>query len=194
VQTRAAGAARFYCEKNMCKWGTSSIVWIATDSMPGWRKKNGLEQREDGRWPIPVDACIAEYVQKMNDLGIATVGCCCGHGKTPWASILVHPDSESLLVQHGYEFSDYHITPSEPRNWLSHLFVAPEQRDPREDGCLCQACGVRFRGDLMVADEVWAKIRYGSNVLCPTCMMNRLIDDKVWSAGMAVDVDSESAY
>lgn len=53
-----------------------------------------------------VDACIADYVQKMNDLGIETVGCCCGHGLGT-GDVLIRPESESLLQQHGYSFTLY---------------------------------------------------------------------------------------
>ncbi|MGG1531397.1 hypothetical protein [Brevibacillus agri] len=30
---------------------------------------------------VKVDACIADEIQKLNDLGVVTLGCCCGHGK-----------------------------------------------------------------------------------------------------------------
>lgn len=29
---------------------------------------------------VPVDACIANEIQKLNDLGVETTSCCCGHG------------------------------------------------------------------------------------------------------------------
>ena len=30
---------------------------------------------------VDVDRCLAPLVRALNDSGIATVGCCCGHGK-----------------------------------------------------------------------------------------------------------------
>ncbi|UXJ67818.1 hypothetical protein [Lysinibacillus fusiformis] len=30
---------------------------------------------------VAVDACIAEEVQILNERGIKTIGCCCGHGR-----------------------------------------------------------------------------------------------------------------
>ncbi|MFC0525796.1 hypothetical protein ACFFGV_19645 [Pontibacillus salicampi] len=30
---------------------------------------------------VSVDACISEEVQKLNNQGIITLGCCCGHGE-----------------------------------------------------------------------------------------------------------------
>lgn len=38
-----------------------------------------------------VDACIAPLVQMLNDYGIETLGCCCGHGKEDGErSIMIH--------------------------------------------------------------------------------------------------------
>jgi len=36
-----------------------------------------------GRLVVPVDGCIAPLVQLLNDHGVRTTGCCCGHGKGP---------------------------------------------------------------------------------------------------------------
>ena len=33
------------------------------------------------RTEVQVDSCIAELVQKLNDLGVRTMNSCCGHGK-----------------------------------------------------------------------------------------------------------------
>lgn len=30
---------------------------------------------------VMVDACIADEIQELNDKGVLTLGCCCGHGK-----------------------------------------------------------------------------------------------------------------
>ena len=53
----------------MCKWGTDAVVRLAVP-MP-----------VSGRTEIKVDACIAPLVQALNDAGIETVACCCGHGR-----------------------------------------------------------------------------------------------------------------
>jgi len=55
----------------MCKWGTDANVTLA-HPMP-----------VSGRTVIPVDSCIQPLIQVLNDYGIHTVGCCCGHGKGP---------------------------------------------------------------------------------------------------------------
>ena len=47
------------------------------------------EKLFSGRREIPVDACIAQLVQVLNDYGIETIACCCGHGKTAKSSIRI---------------------------------------------------------------------------------------------------------
>lgn len=51
----------------MCKHGTIKMVdlYIANKS---------------GRKSVPVDPCIADEIQELNNLQIHTLGCCCGHG------------------------------------------------------------------------------------------------------------------
>lgn len=60
-------------------------------------------------------------------------------------------------------------------------------------GCTCQSCGLEYYGDLVIPNAVWEKIRGVCNLLCPTCIMNRIIEQKIWTAAYAVDIDSEQA-
>ncbi|HNT30338.1 MAG TPA: hypothetical protein PKL83_05290 [bacterium] len=53
----------------MCEWGTDKIVKLYKP-MP-----------VSGRNEIAVDSCLADLVQALNNAGIETTGCCCGHGK-----------------------------------------------------------------------------------------------------------------
>ncbi len=46
---------------------------------------------------VQVDACIARFVQALNDAGIQTSTSCCGHGHAD-ASFLTHSDGEYRLV------------------------------------------------------------------------------------------------
>ncbi len=48
-------------------------VTIAADLSP-----TGKEYEKE----MPIDACIADMVKALNDGGIKTRGCCCGHGVT----------------------------------------------------------------------------------------------------------------
>jgi hypothetical protein len=77
----------------VCEWGTDRVIYVIRrnhDAIP------------DGWHPVAVDACIADYVQKMNKQGIITVGCCCSHGHgMPVALVAI--ESIPLLDQYGYE-------------------------------------------------------------------------------------------
>lgn len=46
----------------------------------------------------------------------------------------------------------------------------------RDQGCLCQGCGRRYRVDLLLNDELWKWIRYPDNptLLCGVCIMERI--------------------
>lgn len=49
--------------------------------------------------------------------------------------------------------------------------------DPREEGCLCQACGRRYKIDLMIPDELWERVRPkdkegAGGLLCGQCIMS----------------------
>lgn len=48
--------------------------------------------------------------------------------------------------------------------------------DPRDEGCLCQDCGRRYRIDLRLSDELWERITYQNwaNLLCGICIMERI--------------------
>ena len=81
----------------ICKHGTLTFI-----------KLN--RPRESGRTEIPVDSCIADEIQMLNDLGVITYGCCCGHGQFS-PQCLVDIDSKDLLESNGYqlrEFTDSH--------------------------------------------------------------------------------------
>lgn len=81
----------------MCKWGTDRLIYVIRHANP---------DVPDGWHPVYVDACIAGYVQRMNDQGIITTACCCGHGKGP-GSVLVATESVPLLDRYGYEYHAY---------------------------------------------------------------------------------------
>lgn len=60
---------------------------------------------------------------------------------------------------------------------------------PDKDGCTCQGCGAIYHADLIIPDEWWEKIKpegregeEGAGLLCPTCIMERLVRHG-WSAG-----------
>ena len=50
------------------------------------------------RWALkPIDSCIAPIVKALNDAGIYTSGCCCGHEKAD-GNIILH-DGRVLIIQ-----------------------------------------------------------------------------------------------
>ena len=91
----------------MCKWGTNTKVelcrvnfWGLTKEQHNKRaKKLGLSKKEE-----LIDACIAPLVQMLNDYGIETIACCCGHGKTAKSSIRIS-SKNILLSQLGDDLS-----------------------------------------------------------------------------------------
>ena len=64
------------------------------------------KSRASGTNEVPVDSCIADEVQSLNDYGVITYGCCCGHGKTD-PTCLVRGDFIMMLHFLGYETREY---------------------------------------------------------------------------------------
>lgn len=95
----------------MCKWGTHKKINVIRRANP---------YVEDGWHEINVDSCIADKIQEMNNLGVITLNCCCGHGKsTP--NVLVSKGSEILLKIHGYDYR--HATKEDMANPFNTLAV-----------------------------------------------------------------------
>ena len=76
----------------MCKWGTDKNVLLMKQKL------------FSGRIEIKVDACIAPLIQMLNDYGIETIACCCGHGKTAKSHIRIS-SKNILLTKLGDDFS-----------------------------------------------------------------------------------------
>jgi hypothetical protein len=49
----------------------------------------------DDAMQVPVDYCLAPLIQMLNDYGVKTLGCCCGHGKSR-GMILIDPEQYSI--------------------------------------------------------------------------------------------------
>lgn len=79
--------------KEICKHGNTKTV-----------KLN--KPRPSGRTKVPVDSCIADEIQFLNDCGVLTYGCCCGHGVEK-SNCLVDSSSKELLNQLGYRIKEY---------------------------------------------------------------------------------------
>ena len=91
----------------MCKWGTHTKVGLCKKNLIGLTKKQhkgrakilGLSEKGE-----LIDSCISPLVQMLNDYGIETIACCCGHGKTTKSSIRISSNN-ILLTQLGEDFS-----------------------------------------------------------------------------------------
>lgn len=58
----------------MCEWGDN--ISLKVPIMPE------VSHTGQFRWDIKsIDRCLAPYVQALNDAGLFTGGCCCGHGQ-----------------------------------------------------------------------------------------------------------------
>jgi hypothetical protein len=80
----------------MCVHGTVKMV------------KLNRPREYSGRIYVPVDACIADEVQFLNDVGIHTLGSCCGHGEPDkFPHVLIDPDSTELAQSLGYNPEPY---------------------------------------------------------------------------------------
>lgn len=85
----------------MCKHGTIKKINVIRRANPSV---------SDGRHEISVDSCIADRVQGLNNKGIITVGCCCGHGKAK-GNILFDSKFKEQMEKEGYvveEFTSEH--------------------------------------------------------------------------------------
>ena len=63
---------------------------------------------------ISVDPCLAQEILFLNDQGVRTIACCCGHGKSPPNIIICHMD-EKKAVSMGYNSQS--IETLGPKSW-----------------------------------------------------------------------------
>ena len=57
---------------------------------------------EDTFRGIAVDGCLVGEINGLNNKGIKTIGCCCGHGKAQ-GFIQVTPSDIDKMIEQGYE-------------------------------------------------------------------------------------------
>jgi hypothetical protein len=82
---------------------------------------------------VVVDACIADEIQRLNDLGVITLSCCCSHGLagqiTEWENgsgkwkghyepphTLIDRESVELVKKQGYSPYPYYYADGEHHN------------------------------------------------------------------------------
>jgi len=59
----------------MCKWGTHELMKI---KIPANLSSTGKDKIKT----VGIDKCIAHIIKALQDAGIETTGCCCGHGES----------------------------------------------------------------------------------------------------------------
>lgn len=67
----------------MCKWGTNKDVRL------------NRPRPVSGRIVVAVDQCIAPLVQLLQDHGVRTACCCCGHGNGP--GFISYEDTDGII-------------------------------------------------------------------------------------------------
>lgn len=54
-------------------------------------------------------------------------------------------------------------------------------------GCTCRGCGRRYGADLIVPDDVWARIaKPAEELLCASCIMERIVAAGIWTAAAGI--------
>lgn len=59
----------------MCEHGTNVLMYVPIPAEIAFDGKFRWDWKD-------VDACLAPMIQALNDAGIYTTNCCCGHGKS----------------------------------------------------------------------------------------------------------------
>lgn len=58
----------------MCEWGNTDDVEV---TIPSFLSHTGKPYSK----VVQIDSCIAKLVKVLNEIGMRTASCCCGHGK-----------------------------------------------------------------------------------------------------------------
>jgi len=64
-----------------------------------------------------------------------------------------------------------------------------------EEGCTCHSCGRKYKIDFNIPNELWGKINQGKNLLCGTCIVEKLEQYLDYYAFEIIDkCDAEKRY
>lgn len=75
----------------MCRHGDTVLLLVPIPAH--------LSHTGEFRWDYKaIDACIAPIVEALNNAGIYTANCCCGHGEYV-GSILLHDGRELVVIR-----------------------------------------------------------------------------------------------
>lgn len=74
----------------MCVWGDDVLLNVPVPA--------NLSHTGEFHWAEKgIDRCLAPIVQALNDAGIYTANCCCGHGKED--GVIILHDGRELIVR-----------------------------------------------------------------------------------------------
>ena len=85
-----------------------------------------------------VDACLSGLIITLNNKGIETVACCCGHGKYPITILYMHK-SQDIMNGNIYDFcSGWGVSARSKKRWYRRdkqgLFFIPEVQEKENGG------------------------------------------------------------
>lgn len=80
----------------MCEWGNTKEMVVTVPA--GLSHTDKTYQKLVG-----IDSCIYNIVKALNEGGVYTDACCCGHGKRPGDIIL--GDGRELIIAQNYEIA-----------------------------------------------------------------------------------------
>lgn len=79
----------------MCLWGDTVDVEVPIPE--------NLSHTGEFRWEKkPIDSCLVPLINALNNAGIYTASCCCGHGKSD-GSVILH-DGRTLVIRDTEEY------------------------------------------------------------------------------------------
>ena len=77
----------------MCEWGTEIELRVPISARKSYTGKFRWDTKK-------IDSCLADIVQVLNDAGIYTAECCCGHGNCD-GYLALHDGRVFLIPQDG---------------------------------------------------------------------------------------------
>ncbi|BBN99175.1 hypothetical protein St703_18800 [Sporolactobacillus terrae] len=89
-----------YCNHIIYKWGDLICLYGTYK----WVKVINTDQMHH---IVKVDACIASEIKFLNDMGVVTLSCCCGHGKRN-SHVLISIRSVKVAERLGYNCKMYY--------------------------------------------------------------------------------------
>lgn len=107
----------------MCKWNNGGVVVKS----PDWLKAEGRES-------VCIDECITGTIQALWNAGVVTLGCCCGHDRSP-CTVIIESSLNPAMLATAYRVLELF----DDRRWsiqewkLVEVAIKPQQdgnRDP----------------------------------------------------------------